>query len=82
MEIRASRYANAEALCITKYDMMPYFDFDDKRVENDARGVNPQVKVFRASSRTGEGMEALLAYLRARIDAVRAGQGDKKEGNS
>jgi len=38
--------------------------------------------VFRVSSRTGEGMDALLSYLRTRIDAVRAGQEEKKEGNS
>jgi len=68
-------FATSDAVVMHKYDMLPYFEFDDKRVENDAKGVNPDVSVFRVSSRTGEGMDALLAYLRRRIDAVRAGQG-------
>ncbi|MBP3426948.1 MAG: hydrogenase nickel incorporation protein HypB [Clostridia bacterium] len=74
-------FATSDAVVMHKYDMLPYFDFDDKRVENDAKGVNPQVKVFRASSRTGEGMEELLGYLRARIDAVRTAQAETKEEN-
>lgn len=74
-------FATSDAVVMHKIDMLPYFEFDDMRVENDAKGVNPDVNVFRVSSRTGEGMEALLAYLRARIDRVRAGQDDKKEGN-
>ena len=75
-------FATSDAVVMHKYDMLPYFEFDDQRVECDAKGVNPDVSVFRVSSRTGEGMEALLTYLRARIDAVRAGQGIEKEGNS
>ena len=75
-------FATSDAVVMHKYDMLPYFEFDDQRVERDAKGVNPDVSVFRVSSRTGEGMEALLTYLRARIDAVRAGQGNDKEGNS
>lgn len=74
-------FATSDAVVMHKVDMLPYFDFDDRRVENDAKGVNPDVNVFRVSSRTGEGMEALIAYLRARIDGIRAGQDDKKEGN-
>ena len=74
-------FATSDAVVMHKIDMLPYFEFDDMRVESDAKGVNPDVNVFRVSSRTGEGMEALLAYLRARIDRVRAGQYDKKEGN-
>ena len=74
-------FATSDAVVMHKYDMLPYFEFDDQRVESDARGVNPDVNVFRVSSRTGEGMEELLAYLRKRIDAVREGQGEEKEGN-
>ena len=70
-------FATSDAVVMHKYDMMPYFEFDDMRVERDAKGVNPDVNVFRVSSRTGAGMEELLAYLRARIDAVRDGQAGK-----
>lgn len=75
-------FATSDAVVMHKYDMMPYFEFDDARVEADAKGVNPNVSVFRVSSRTQEGMDGLLDYLRARIDAVRTAQGGAEEENS
>ena len=35
---------------INKYDMMPFFDFDDRRVESDARDLNGKIEIFRTSS--------------------------------
>ena len=75
-------FATSDAVVMHKYDMMPYFEFDDARVEADAKGVHPNVSVFRVSSRTQEGMDGLLDYLRARIDAVRTAQGGAEEENS
>ena len=46
-------FATTDALVLNKYDMRQYFEFDDAKVEADARGVNPNVNVFRVSSRTG-----------------------------
>lgn len=65
-------FSTSDAIVMHKYDMLPYFEFDDKRVEADEMGVNPQAKVFRVSSRTGEGVEELLVWLKARIEAARA----------
>lgn len=65
-------FSTSDAIVMHKYDMLPYFEFDDKRVEEDEKGVNPQAKVFRVSSRTGEGVEELLVWLKARIEAARA----------
>lgn len=65
-------FATSDAVVMHKYDMLPYFEFDDKRVEADAKGVNPDVSVFRVSSRTGDGLDELLGWLRTRIDAQRA----------
>lgn len=62
-------FATTDALVINKYDMKPYFDFDDARVERNARDINGKVGIFRLSARTGEGMDAFLDWLRARIDA-------------
>lgn len=62
-------FATSDALVLHKYDMKPYFDFDDKRVENDAKDINPKIEVFRVSSRTGAGMDSFVPWLTARIDA-------------
>lgn len=60
-------FATSDGLVIHKYDMLPYFDFDDKRVEQNALDVNPKVKIFRVSSRTGEGMEPFMDWLTGKI---------------
>ena len=61
-------FATTDALVMHKYDMKPYFDFDDMRVETEATNRNPGIQVFRASSRTGDGMEAFMAWLTDRIE--------------
>ncbi len=66
-------FATSDALVLHKYDMLPYFDFDPRRVEADARGVNPKIAIFPVSSRTGDGLEGLLDWLRERIDRERTG---------
>lgn len=61
-------FQTSHALIISKYDMKPYFDFDDGQVEENVRGLNGQIRVFRISSRTGEGLESLAAWLCEIID--------------
>lgn len=38
-------FATTDGLVLNKFDMQPYFDFDDGKVEADAKGVNPNVNV-------------------------------------
>lgn len=64
-------FSTSDAIIMNKYDMLPYFDFDDGRVERDAKGVNPNAAVFRVSPRTGQGLDELLPWLEARIEAAR-----------
>ena len=56
-------FATTDSLIIHKYDMIEHFDFDDKRVAADAEDVNPDVKVFKVSSRRGDGMMNLYSGL-------------------
>ncbi|MCI8514932.1 MAG: hydrogenase nickel incorporation protein HypB [Lachnospiraceae bacterium] len=60
-------FATTDGLILHKYDMLEYFDFDDKRVARSAEDINPGIRVFRVSSRTGDGMEAFIGWLRQRI---------------
>ncbi len=68
-------FSTADALVLNKYDMLPYFEFDPDRVAADAAGVNPGIALFRASARSGEGVDALAAWVASRADAALAGQG-------
>ena len=61
-------FATSDALVLNKFDMKPYFDFDDERVERNASDLNGKVRVFRTSARTGDGLGELTDYLSARIE--------------
>ncbi len=53
----------AKTCLVTKTDLLPYLDFDvDLLIEN-ARKVNPALKVFALSAKTGEGMQEWIEYL-------------------
>lgn len=60
-------FSTTDMLIMNKYDMMPYFDFDDKRVESSALDVNPHVGIFRVSSKTEEGCDELFNELDRRV---------------
>lgn len=57
-------FSTCDALVMNKYDMMPYFEFDDKRVESDEKGVNPKASVFRVSSKDDKSLDDLLSWDR------------------
>jgi len=55
------------AFIINKTDLLPYVDFDvDKCVEY-AKGVKPELEVFKTSCKTGEGLEEVAAYIEKMI---------------
>ncbi len=63
-------FATSHALALNKYDLKDYFDFDDGRVEKAARGVNPDISIFRVSSRDGSGLDDLAAWIAGKVDEV------------
>ena len=63
-------FATTDGLVLNKFDMQPYFDFDDGKVEADAKGVNPNVNVFRVSSRTGDGLEELAEWISNKVNVI------------
>ncbi|MBM6990713.1 hydrogenase nickel incorporation protein HypB [Mobilibacterium timonense] len=57
-----------QAMIINKIDVLPYFDFDMKKVEEFARERNPEIQIFPVSAKTGEGFEAWESWLREQVD--------------
>ena len=55
-----------DTLIINKIDVRPYFDFDLEKVTEFARRRNPNIRIFPISAKTGEGVDALAAYLKER----------------
>lgn len=62
-------FSTTDALVINKFDVMPYFDFDDIKAEQDQKNANPVAPVFRVSSRNGEGVGELAEWLCSRIES-------------
>lgn len=57
----------ASLVIITKLDLLPHVDFDLAGAIRYAREVNPLLRFFFLSARSGAGMEDWLAFLRARV---------------
>lgn len=61
-------FATSESLVLNKYDMMDYFEFDDKRVEMTAKDMNPKIDIFRVSSKKQNGLDELTAWLTKKVE--------------
>ncbi|MCR5808082.1 MAG: hydrogenase nickel incorporation protein HypB [Clostridiales bacterium] len=56
-------FRKSDALVITKTDAAPYFDFDTEAVKRRALALNPEIRIFPVSAKTGEGMEEWESWL-------------------
>ena len=61
-------FMKSDALVITKTDTMPAFDFNLARCTERVRRLNPDIRIFPVSAKTGEGMADLENWL---VTAVR-----------
>ena len=66
-------FMKSDALVITKIDAMGYFDFDLARCTEWVRRLNPDIRIFPVSAKTGEGMAELENWLGAAVQDWKAG---------
>ena len=57
-------FQQSDVLIISKTDALPYFNFDLDKCRERALRLNPDIRIFPVSAKTGEGMEAWEAWLR------------------
>ena len=62
-------FADADAVVINKIDFLPYVDFDIDSFEKTLQGLNPEVKIFQVSCKTGAGIENWCSWL---LDELKA----------
>lgn len=60
----------ADLVLLTKIDLVPHLDFDVDAGVAAVRAIAPDVPILHVSSKTGEGMDAWLAWLAERSDAT------------
>ena len=56
-------FKTSDALVISTTDALGYFDFDVEKASRRALALNPELKIFPVSAKTGEGMDALENWL-------------------
>ena len=60
-------FEKSDALLLTKTDTVSYFDFDFEACEKRVRALNPDIRIFPVSAKTGDGMEAFENWLREEV---------------
>ena len=65
-------FRESDALVITKTDALPYFDFDLEAAKRRALALNPAIRIFPVSAKTGEGMEEWEKWLLSELEAWKA----------
>lgn len=60
-------FRRASVMVINKTDLLGTSDFSLQRVQDNALSVNSNLKIFKVSCRTGEGLESWYAWLRSNV---------------
>jgi hydrogenase nickel incorporation protein HypB len=54
----------AELMILNKIDLLPHLDFDVEECVKNALAVNPKLRLFKLSAKSGEGMPEWLEFLK------------------
>ena len=60
-------FQESSALLINKVDLKPHLDVDVEKIKQDALSLNPAIKIFEVSCKTGEGIDQWIQWLRTLI---------------
>jgi hydrogenase nickel incorporation protein HypB len=60
-------FADTDVIVLNKTDLQPYLDFNGESFRKAVTGLNPDVKIFPVSCKTGAGMAAWLDWLESAI---------------
>lgn len=61
-------FSSSDVLVINKTDLAPHTDFVVARARENALQINPYLKIFETSCRTGEGIKALAEFLKEQVN--------------
>src|SRR5450631_614435 len=66
-----SIFFKSDLFILTKVDLLPYVPFDAEVAEANARRIHPEIEIVRASSTATGGLDAWMAWLKARMAVAR-----------
>jgi hydrogenase nickel incorporation protein HypB len=56
-------FAISQIMVLNKIDLIPYVDYSIEKVKRKALAINPNLRIFEVSCRTGEGLDAWCNWL-------------------
>jgi hydrogenase nickel incorporation protein HypB len=65
-------YRGVDVLVINKMDLLPYVPFRMDFFQRGVEALNPGLKIFPLSCRTGEGIDEWISWLQGEVLAFRA----------
>lgn len=60
-------FTESSALILNKIDLLPYTDFDIEALRTTVLAMNPQIRIFPVSAKTGDGIRDFASWLEERI---------------
>ncbi|OPZ15996.1 MAG: Hydrogenase isoenzymes nickel incorporation protein HypB [candidate division BRC1 bacterium ADurb.BinA364] len=60
-------FRTADALCVTKMDLLPYVSFSLERARQSLAALQPAARLLTLSAKTGEGVGEFLDWLRKEL---------------
>ena len=70
-----SMFIGADVVLINKIDLLPYLDFNVTTFTQAVSGLNPKVKIFQVSCKTGQGLEGWFSWLQDTIKEMKSRHG-------
>ena len=67
-----SMFIGADVVLINKIDLLPYLDFNVTTFTQAVSGLNPKVKIFQVSCKTGQGLEGWFSWLQDTIKEIQS----------
>jgi hydrogenase nickel incorporation protein HypB len=62
-------FTESNALILNKIDLLPYTDFDMEELRKTVLAMNPNIRIFPVSAKTGEGISDLTTWLGDKVGA-------------
>jgi hydrogenase nickel incorporation protein HypB len=69
-------FHESKVLLINKIDLLPYVDCSMDKIREESLKINPDLKIFPVSCKTGEGLDEWFNWLKERVEE------EKREGRS
>jgi hydrogenase nickel incorporation protein HypB len=63
-------FAISQIMVVNKIDLLPYVDYSVEKVRREALAINPNLRIFEVSCRTGEGLDGWCDWLHAFLNGT------------